>query len=50
MTFDTYEKRIMPFLTKHGYEKKKEIFHSHIKGDADSNEHFQYASVWYREI
>lgn len=50
VTFDTYEKRIMPFLTKHGYEKKKEIFHSHIKGDADSNEHFQYASVWYREI
>ena len=49
VTFDTYEKKLMPFFYENGYTKVANFFHSHIKGDVDSNEHFQYASVWHRE-
>ncbi len=48
VTFDSYENRLLPFFKNNGYEKIKEFFHSHVKGDVDSNEHFQYASIWYR--
>ena len=48
VTFDTYEKKLTPFFNENGYTKVANFFHSHVKGDVDSNEHFQYASVWYR--
>ena len=49
VTFDSFERSLLPFFQRHGYEKVTSLFHSHLKGDADASEHHGYASIWYRK-